>query len=123
MVDVATKNRLTTAGIFSSAEVVEGLFNSRGVADWYEQTLAEVSITMLANVVRMAEGQLADAAQLDHAATGRDCRAKSHRTREIRIELPPGKYTVVLEPAAVLDAVGFMFWDFGERRCSNSGRF
>jgi predicted Zn-dependent protease len=28
-------------------------------------------------------------------------------------DLPPGKYTVILEPAAVLDAVGFMFWDFG----------
>ena len=29
------------------------------------------------------------------------------------LELAPGKYTVVLEPAAVLDLVGFMFWDFG----------
>jgi predicted Zn-dependent protease len=28
-------------------------------------------------------------------------------------ELPPGKYTVILEPAAVLDLVGFMFLDFG----------
>ena len=28
-------------------------------------------------------------------------------------DLPPGKYTVILEPAAVLDTVGFMFWDFG----------
>src|SRR5262249_25909715 len=28
-------------------------------------------------------------------------------------ELPPGKYTVILEPAAVLDLMGFMFWDFG----------
>src|SRR5207302_3872558 len=28
-------------------------------------------------------------------------------------ELAPGKYTVVLEPAAVLDLVGFMFFDFG----------
>jgi predicted Zn-dependent protease len=27
--------------------------------------------------------------------------------------LAPGKYTVVLEPAAVLDLMGFMFWDFG----------
>ena len=27
--------------------------------------------------------------------------------------MPPGKYTVILEPAAVLDIVGFMFWDFG----------
>jgi len=28
-------------------------------------------------------------------------------------ELAPGKYTVILEPAAVLDLVGFMFYDFG----------
>src|SRR5207302_5113438 len=28
-------------------------------------------------------------------------------------ELAPGKYTVILEPAAVLDLIGFMFWDFG----------
>jgi len=28
-------------------------------------------------------------------------------------EIPPGKYTVILEPAAVLDIVGFMFYDFG----------
>jgi predicted Zn-dependent protease len=29
------------------------------------------------------------------------------------IEVPPGKYTVILEPAAVLDLIGFMFWDWG----------
>ncbi len=28
-------------------------------------------------------------------------------------EIPPGKYTVVLEPAAVLDMIGFAFYDFG----------
>ena len=28
-------------------------------------------------------------------------------------EIPAGKYTVILEPAAVLDIVGFMFFDFG----------
>ena len=27
-------------------------------------------------------------------------------------EIPAGKYTVILEPAAVLDLVGFMFWDY-----------
>ncbi len=27
-------------------------------------------------------------------------------------EIGPGKYTVILEPSAVLDVVGFMFWDF-----------
>jgi predicted Zn-dependent protease len=28
------------------------------------------------------------------------------------VEIPAGKYTVILEPAAVLDIVGFMFWDY-----------
>ena len=47
IVEVAKKHRLTTAGIFSSAESVEGIFNSRGLSQWHTQTLAEVSITML----------------------------------------------------------------------------
>jgi predicted Zn-dependent protease len=42
-------------------------------------------------------------------------------------ELAPGKYTVVLEPAAVLDLLGFMFWDWGglsvlDQRSFLSGR-
>ncbi len=48
IVGVAQKHRLTTAGIFSTSEVVEGIFNSRGLADWYRQTSSEVSVTMLA---------------------------------------------------------------------------
>src|SRR2546427_12991488 len=34
--------------------------------------------------------------------------AASHLPREIE----PGRYTVILEPAAVLDLVGFLFYDF-----------
>src|SRR5579863_5660371 len=47
IVDVAKKHKLTTAGICSSSESVEGIFNSRGLTNWHTQTLAEVSITML----------------------------------------------------------------------------
>jgi len=41
------------------------------------------------------------------------------------VELSPGKYTVILEPAAVLDLVGFLFYDFSataledKRSCLN----
>jgi len=31
----------------------------------------------------------------------------------IDTDIEPGKYTVILEPSAVLDIVGFMFYDFG----------
>jgi predicted Zn-dependent protease len=43
------------------------------------------------------------------AETAAQKAVESARPREIS----PGKYTVILEPAAVLDITGFMFWDFG----------
>jgi predicted Zn-dependent protease len=113
MVDVATRNGLTTAGICSTAELVEGVFNSRGVTDWYQQTLAEVSITMLGDTSSgWQKANSPDAAQLDPTRMAEIAAQKAVAAKNPR-DLPPGKYTVVLEPAAVLDAVGFMFWDFG----------
>jgi predicted Zn-dependent protease len=53
-----------------------------------------------------------DAAQLDPTRMAEIAAQKAVAAKNPR-DLPPGKYTVVLEPAAVLDAVGFMFWDFG----------
>jgi predicted Zn-dependent protease len=49
---------------------------------------------------------------------------KAHMAVDAR-ELAPGRYTVILEPAAVLDLVGFLFYDFAataledKRSCLN----
>ena len=113
MVDVAERNSLTTAGIFSSTELVDGIFNSRGVTDWYEQTLAEVSVTMLGGTSSgWQKASSPDVADLDPVKLAEVAAHKAIASQNPK-ELPPGKYTVILEPAAVLDAVGFMFWDFG----------
>jgi predicted Zn-dependent protease len=113
MVAIAEKHQLTTAGIFSNSESVEGIFNSRGLSDWHTQTSSEISITMLAadssgwqksnspNVANL------DASMLAEAAARKALQSASPR------EIPAGKYTVILEPAAVLDMVGFMFYDYG----------
>jgi predicted Zn-dependent protease len=112
MVEVAKRQSLTSAGIYSSAEGCEGIFNSRGVADWYEQTLAEASITMIGDTSSgWQKGNSPDAAQVDPARMAEIAAEKAMASRNPR-ELPPGRYTVILEPAAVLDAVGFLFWDF-----------
>jgi predicted Zn-dependent protease len=112
IVDIAQKHKLTTAGIFSSSESVEGIFNSRGLSSWHTQTLAEVSITMqgadssgwqkanspdISNLDPLSQAETAAKKALDSARPG---------------EIPPGKYTVILEPSAALDIVGFMFWDY-----------
>ena len=112
MVNEAKKHSLTSAGIFSSAEGVEGIFNSRGVSDWYEQTLAEASVTMIGDTSSgWQKATHPDAAQIEPTRMAEIAAQKAMASRNPR-ELPPGKYTVILEPAAVLDAVGFMFWDF-----------
>jgi predicted Zn-dependent protease len=113
IVEIARRNRLTTAGIFSTAETVEGIFNSRGLSDWHRQTAAEISITMLAaDSSGWQKFNSPDVANLDPVLLAETAAQKAVESAGPR-EIPPGKYTVILEPAAVLDMVGFMFWDFG----------
>jgi predicted Zn-dependent protease len=112
IVDVAQRYKLTTAGIFSSSESVEGIFNSRGLSDWHTQTLAEVSITMLA--ADSSGWQKANSPSMTHLdpLALAEIAAKKALDSAHPVEIPAGKYTVILEPAAVLDIVGFMFWDY-----------
>ncbi len=113
IVGIAKKNSLTTAGIVSSSEAVEGIFNSRGLAEWHEQTSAEISITMLGgDSSGWQKANSPDASRLDAVALAEIAAEKARRSSGPR-EIPAGKYTVILEPAAVLDMVGFMFYDFG----------
>ena len=113
IVNVAKKNKLVTAGIYSSSQSAEAVINSQGLSVFHRQTAAEVSITMLAddssgwqkanspNVKNLDPVGLAETAA---------CKARDSHSPQ---ELPPGRYTVIMEPAAVLDLMGFMFWDFG----------
>lgn len=112
IVRVAEKRKLTTAGIFSSAELVEGVFNSRGLADWHTQTSSEISITMLADDSSgWQKANSPNVGQLDAVSLAEIAAHKASESAKPR-EVPAGKYTVILEPAAVLDLAGFMFWDF-----------
>jgi len=112
IVSVAGKNKLTTAGIYSNSESQEGIFNSRGLANWHQQTLAEISITMLGDDSSgWQKLNSPDVRNLDPARLAETAAQKAAESAHPR-EIAPGKYTVILEPAAVLDIVGFMFWDF-----------
>ncbi|MFZ0321187.1 MAG: TldD/PmbA family protein [Candidatus Sulfotelmatobacter sp.] len=112
IVEVAQKHKLTTAGIYSSAESVEGIFNSRGLSRWHTQTLAEVSITMLGNDSSgWQKANSPDVNNLDPLMLAEIAAQKAIDSAK-PAEIPAGKYTVILEPSAVLDIVGFMFWDY-----------
>jgi len=112
IVGVAEKHGLTTAGVFSSGESIDGIFNSRGLSRWHTQTSAEVSVTMLAgDSSGWQKANSPDVANLDPLELAEVAAQKARDSARPR-EVPAGKYTVILEPAAVLDIIGFMFWDY-----------
>jgi PmbA protein len=113
IVAIAERRKLTTAGIFSTSESVEGIFNSRGLAEWHTQTASDVSITMLAaDSSGWQKANSPNVATIDSTALAETAARKALESVAPK-EIQAGKYTVILEPAAVLDMVGFMFFDFG----------
>jgi PmbA protein len=112
VVRMAAQNKQTAAGIFSTGAVESVLANSRGFFAHYEQTRAEFSITMLEeNSSGWAKANAPDVRDIDPDALAASASRKAAASREPR-ELPAGRYTTILEPAAVLDLVGFLFYDF-----------
>ena len=113
IVGIARKNGLTTAGIFSCSRSADAIINSRGLSVFHAQTSSEISITMLAgDSSGWQKANSPDARNLNPVALAETAARKARDSASPR-EIPPGKYTVILEPAAVLDLVGFMFLDFG----------
>ncbi|MGC1648107.1 MAG: TldD/PmbA family protein [Candidatus Sulfotelmatobacter sp.] len=112
IVGVADRHKLTTAGVYSSAASLDGIFNSRGLSRWHMQTLAEVSITMLGgDSSGWQKANSPDVGNLDPLTLAEVAARKAVDSARPG-ESQAGKYTVILEPAAVLDIVGFMFWDY-----------
>ena len=113
----------TAAGIYSTSEAVFALLNSCGVFAYYPETMAQFSITaMAADSSGWAKASACSHSDLDPVAMARAAAGKAHLSRE-PVELPPGAYTVILEPAAVLDLAGQMFADFSATAISDGRSF
>ena len=109
---MAQKARQTAAGIFSSGSMHSIMANSKGLFAHYEQTRAEFSVTILEeNSSGWAKSTSFDIRQIDPEALAESASQKAAGSRNPR-ELEPGHYTAILEPAAVLDLIGFLFYDF-----------
>jgi len=112
-VRVARSYHQTAAGIFSTGYSAQAILNSRGLFAYHRETHSEFSITMLApESSGWAKANSPDVANIDveHLALRA---AKKASLSADAVEAPPGRYTVILEPAAVLDLSGFLFFDWG----------
>lgn len=117
----------TAAGIYSTAHSASAILNSNGVFGLHEETLAVFSITALASDSSgWAKQSAVDRGQIDSSALARRASEKAALSASPR-EIAPGRFTVILEPAAVLDLVGQIFPDFSgtaieDRRSFLTGR-
>lgn len=122
-VSVAREAGHTAAGICSTGEFVEALLNSSGAFAYHMQTLGAFSITAMgADSSGWAKGDSPNLDSIDAAALARRAAAKASTSAHPR-EVPPGRYVVILEPAAVLDLVGGMFADFSATSLEDSRSF
>ena len=102
----------TAAGIYSTGESALALLNTNGVFAYHAETMAQFSITAMAQDSsgwsKKSSCNAAELTPLDFALTA----AKKAANSRAPAEIAPGRYTVVLEPSAVLDLVGQLFGDF-----------
>jgi len=122
---MAEKKKQTAAGIFASGSSHSLLANSRGLIASYQQTRSEFSVTILEESSSgWAKSNSPDIRELDPLALAESASRKAADSRQPR-EVPPGRYMAILSPAAVLDLVGFLFYDFAgtavldKRSCLN----
>jgi predicted Zn-dependent protease len=109
---LAEQNRQIAAGIFSTGASVSAIANSKGLFASYRQSRAEFSITLMEpDSSGWAKASAPDRAEIDPEALARRASEKAAGSRHPK-QVEPGRWTVILEPAAVLDLVGFLFYDF-----------
>jgi PmbA protein len=122
---LAAKSAQTSAGIFSTGASAMALANSRGLWAAHRQTRAEFSVTMMdRDSSGWAKANSPDLRSLDPETLAASASQKARASRHPR-EVDPGRWTVILEPSAVLDLVGSLFYDFAgtaildQRSCFN----
>jgi PmbA protein len=109
---IAEKASQTAAGIFLTASSQTLMANSKGLSAHYEQTRSEFSVTILEDKSSgWAKSNSPDVHNIDPEALVENASRTCASSRE-PLELPAGHYTTILPPSAVLDLVGFLFYDF-----------
>ncbi len=112
IISEALAKDLQAAGIFAAGDWVLAIGNSAGVFVFHEQSSAECSVTMETQTSSgwgKADGH--DLKQLEvRVLTAGAINAALKSTDPI--EIPAGRYTVILPPSAVLDLLAFLWGDF-----------
>jgi predicted Zn-dependent protease len=117
--------KAVTAGFLQDNAGFQAMMNSKGLFAYHASTGVSFTVT-----VRTEDGlgsgwaarDFNDAAKLDARAASRIALDKALRSREAKA-IEPGKYTVVLEPAASIDILADMFFNMDARQADEGRSF
>jgi len=112
VVDLCEGNGLRAAGAFSVGTSSGAMGNSRGLFAFHQSSSINFSITAMADDSSgWAAGSSHRRSEIDTKALGQVAVEKAMKSSEPR-DVPPGRYTVILEPAAVAEMIDFMGYGF-----------
>ncbi|MEO0422795.1 MAG: TldD/PmbA family protein [Pseudomonadota bacterium] len=122
-INPAVKQKATAAGFLNDTAFFQAMMNHKGLFAYHSATNANFTVTM-----RTDDGQGSgwatrdanDIAKLDAAGASEVALDKAVRSRGAKA-LEPGKYTVILEPAASVGLIGNMIGAF-DARLADEGR-
>ena len=124
-IENSKKNKLVAAGFFSDSSQFTTIANSNGVFGYQQDTGLDFTVT-----VRTEDGRgsgwvkrsVGDVSKFDAREASNVAIEKALRSVEAKA-LEPGRYTVILEPAATSDLLAFMFNGFDARQADEGRSF
>lgn len=113
VIEMCKKRGLTAAGIFSNSREFLAIVNSKGLFAFHRSTSVTFSLSVMAEEdgAGWCERSSRTIRDIDPEEIGEIAIRKAEMSRSPR-EIPPGRYTVILEPAAASSLVSFLSFSF-----------
>ena len=124
-IENSKKNKLVAAGFFSDSSRSTTVANSKGVFGYQRDTGLDFTVTVRTEDGRgsgWAKRSVGDAAKFDPREASNVAIEKALRSVDAKA-LEPGRYTVILEPAATSDLLAYMFNGFDARQADEGRSF
>ncbi len=121
----AKSSKAVAAGFLTDSAGFQSMMNSKGLFAYYAATNANFTVTMRTDDglgSGWAMGDVDDVGRLDTKSISQVALDKALGSREAKA-IEPGKYTVILEPAASIDLLANMFFNMNRRQADEGRSF
>ena len=124
-IEPCRKEKLVAAGFFSDAQNFSAIANSKGNFGYQKSTGMDFTCTVRTDDAKgsgWVARNLADVSKFDAASDIRIAMQKARGSVDAKA-LEPGKYTVIMEPAATAGLISFMMFGFDARQADEGRSF